>query len=64
VFLRQALLAGTVHAPYRGPATFKARDMSYLNCVHGTLERFHGAEEISQGGKKLFELHYSGGVLR
>ena len=63
-FLRQALLAGHVDTPYRGPASFEASGMTYLNRVHGTLERFHGHEEILQGGKTLFELRYCGGMLR
>lgn len=63
-FLRQALLAGQVDSPYRGPASFEASGMNYLNRAHGTLARFHGDEEISQGGKTLFEFRYSGGMLQ
>jgi hypothetical protein len=63
-FLRQALLAVNRNLPYRGPASFSIGDMMYLNRVEGALDRFHGTEEISERGSTLYELHYSGGLLR
>jgi len=63
-FLRQALLAVEVSAPYRGPAMFTAGEMTYRNDIDGTLARFHGLEQISQRGAVLYELRYSGGLLR
>lgn len=63
-FLRQALLAGTVEMLYRGPAFFAVGDMTYRNNVEGALDRFHGSEVISHGASTLFELRYSGGLLR
>jgi hypothetical protein len=63
-FLRQALLACDVSAPYRGPVTFARDEMTYRNDVDGTLARFHGVEQISQHGAVLYELRYSGGLLR
>src|SRR5262245_16970292 len=63
-FLRQALLACDVSAPYRGPATFTRDEMTYRNDVDGTIASFHGVEQISQDGVVLCELHYSGGLLR
>jgi len=63
-FLRQALLAGDVSAPYRGPAEFAGGDMTYQNDVHGTLAQFHGLEQISKRSAVLYELRYSGGLLR
>lgn len=63
-FLRQALLAATVDRPYRGPPVFAVGDMIYRNDVVGGLELFHGIELISKGGAALYELRYSGGLLR
>jgi Domain of unknown function (DUF5680) len=63
-FLRQALLAGEVSAPYRGPVLFERDRMTYRNDVDGTLACFHGVEKISQHGAVLYELRYSGGLLR
>jgi hypothetical protein len=63
-FLRQALLAVSVDIPYRGPVSFAAGDMSYRNAVEGALERFQGSETILRGGSTLYELRYSGGLLR
>jgi hypothetical protein len=63
-FLRQALLAVDRNSPYRGPASFSIGDKRYLNRVEGALDRFHGSEEISERNSTLYELHYSGGLLR
>jgi hypothetical protein len=63
-FLRKALLASNTDMPYRGPASFIAGDMTYLNNVEGALVRFHGTERISTSGSMLFELRYSGGLVR
>jgi hypothetical protein len=63
-FLRQALSAVNRDLPYRGPASFSVGDKKYLNRVEGALDRFHGTEEISERDRTLYELHYSGGLLR
>jgi hypothetical protein len=63
-FLRKALLVSDIEMPYRGPATFDIGEMSYLNQVEGELSRFHGVERISKRGSVLYELHYSGGLVR
>ena len=63
-FLRQALLACDVSAPYRGPTTFVGDEMTYRNDVNGTIASFHGVEQISRDGAVLYELRYSGGLLR
>jgi len=63
-FLRQALLACDVSAPYRGPATLAEERMTYRNDVNGTIANFHGVEQISQDGAVLYELRYGGGLLR
>ncbi|SEN17667.1 DUF5680 domain-containing protein [Bradyrhizobium sp. OK095] len=64
-FLRQALLAISVEEPYRGPRLFELARMVYRNEVEGGLDRFHGVETIArQNGEPLYELRYSGGLLR
>ncbi|WP_441236951.1 DUF5680 domain-containing protein [Bradyrhizobium sp. 930_D9_N1_4] len=64
-FLRQALLGVSVAEPYRGPRLFEQADMVYRNEVEGGLERFHGVEAILRhDGAPLYELRYSGGLLR
>ena len=64
-FLRQALLAVRLEQPFRGPPLFEQPDMIYRNEVEGGLDRFHGVETIARhGGPVLYELRYSGGLLR
>jgi hypothetical protein len=64
-FLRQALLGVSVAEPYRGPRRFEQAGMVYCNEVEGALDRFHGVETIArQDGALLYELRYSGGLLR
>jgi len=64
-FLRQALLGVSVAEPYRGPRLFGQAGMIYRNEVEGALGRFHGVETIArQNGAPLYELRYSGGLLR
>jgi hypothetical protein len=63
-FLRRALSAVEPALPFRGPTVFRADELSYENNVVGTIARFHGTERISQSDRELYELHYSGGLLR
>ena len=63
-FLRQALLRVGGDRPYRGPPIFTAGDMTYRCDVEGAIARFQGNETISQGGAIIYELCYSGGLLR
>ena len=63
-FLRKALLAAETHMPYRSPTSFTIGELTYLNRAEGALDRFYGTEQISQCGLALFELRYSGGLLR
>ncbi|RXH25053.1 MULTISPECIES: DUF5680 domain-containing protein [Bradyrhizobium] len=63
--LRQALLGVRAEQPYRGPPLFEQAGMVYRSEVEGALGRFHGVETIAwQDGTKLYELRYSGGLLR
>lgn len=64
-FLREALLGVSVDEPYRGPRLFEKAGMIYRNEVEGALDRFHGIEMIARhDGTRLYELRYSGGLLR
>jgi hypothetical protein len=64
-FLRQALLGVSVAEPYRGPRLFEQAGMVYRNEVEGALDRFHGVETIARhGGAAMYDLRYSGGLLR
>jgi hypothetical protein len=64
-FLRQALLGVSVEEPFRGPRLFEQADMIYRNEAEGGLDRFHGIETIARhDGATLYELRYSGGLLR
>ncbi|MCP3388747.1 DUF5680 domain-containing protein [Bradyrhizobium sp. CCGB12] len=64
-FLREALLGVSVDEPYRGPRLFEQAGMIYRNEVEGALDRFHGIEMIARhDGTPLYELRYSGGLLR
>jgi hypothetical protein len=64
-FLRRALLGVSVEEPFRGPRLFEQADMIYSNEAEGGLDRFHGIETIARhDGATLYELRYSGGLLR
>jgi hypothetical protein len=64
-FLRRALLGVSVEEPFRGPRLFEQADMIYRNEAEGGLYRFHGIETIARhDGATLYELRYSGGLLR
>jgi hypothetical protein len=64
-FLRRALLGVSVEEPFRGPRLFEQADMIYRNEAEGGLDRFHGIETIARhDGATLYELRYSGGLLR
>jgi hypothetical protein len=63
-FLQAALRHAPAEHPYRGPALWQAADFTYSNEIHGDLERFWGIEAISYQDVAVYQLHYSGGVLR
>jgi hypothetical protein len=64
-FLRQALLGVNADEPYRGPRRFEQAGMVYRNEVEGALDHVHGVETIARhDGALLYELRYSGGLLR
>jgi Domain of unknown function (DUF5680) len=47
-FLRRALLAGHIDKPYRGPDVLVEGDMTYRNCVEGTLLAFQRRGSLKQ----------------
>lgn len=63
-FLQVALHQAPAEHPYRGPAVWEQGDLVYSSEIHGDLERFWGMEAISHQGVAVYQLHYSGGVLR
>ena len=63
-FLQAALLHAPAEHPYRGPALWEQDDLVYSNEIHGDLERFWGMEAIGYQDVAVYQLHYSGGVLR
>lgn len=62
-FLKEALKHVTLEQPYRGPESFHQGDYYYHNCVEGSMECFHGKEEIFYQDIKIYECYYHGGVL-
>ncbi|MBB1091373.1 hypothetical protein HUU61_08715 [Rhodopseudomonas palustris] len=63
-FLRRALAAVDPALPFRGPQFIRDGGLAYENSAVGTLSRFHGLETISCNDRKVYALHYSGGLLR
>lgn len=63
-FLTSALRKVPQSAPYRGPSSYTDRDFNYKNRILGDVHRFSGVEIISFKGIQIYQLHYSGGVLR
>jgi uncharacterized protein DUF5680 len=63
-FLRRALLRVPDSPPYRGPAMFQERDFVSVNRWEGDPEHFRGVERIALAGQPIYQLHYTGGVLR
>jgi hypothetical protein len=63
-FLRAALLQAPELLPLRGPASLSAGQLQYSCVVTGELVRFHGTELISIAGSPVYELNFSGGMLK
>jgi len=64
VFLGEALRAIPPEQPFRGPKGFESRGFCYTNRVLGDFERFSGTETISDADLSVYQLNYSGGLLR
>ena len=63
-FLRQALLAIRDDRPFRGPPQFENESFRYVNTSSGDVAEFHGEEQISRAGVKVYGLRYQGGIVR
>ena len=64
--LRPALMKvgeDTSVIPVRGISRFENNDYTYTFKQSGTLEKFDGIEQIYKGGKLIYELHCSGGII-
>lgn len=63
-FLKKALLKVEIDSPFRGGASFKSGDLSYVNENNGSLNEFQGLETVFYKDKKVYELHYQGGAIK
>jgi len=63
-FLAAALREVPESAPYRGPDTFRQGDFNYINRILGAVSRFSGVETITFQDIPIYQLHYSGGLLK
>ena len=62
--LQAALRQVAPERPYRGPSTFRQGIYSYVDKSEGDVHRFSGIEAIARGDEIVYQLRYSGGVLR
>ncbi len=63
-FLRAALRRVTPERPYRGPSQWGEGAYGYTDESQGDIERFWGVETITQAEQVVYQLRYSGGLLR
>lgn len=63
-FLQQAMSQVKEDRPFRGPRSFKAQDLEYVDESQGTVERFTGVERILHKGREIYRLDYHGGSVK
>jgi hypothetical protein len=63
-FLRKALRLVNDDDIYRGPSEYKDGSYFYLNEVSGQIDNFWGHETIRKSGRLIYELRYSGGIIK
>lgn len=63
-FLRASLRQVAAERPYRGPRTFRQGEYSYRDESQGEVDCFWGVETITYQDQQVYQLHYSGGLLR
>jgi hypothetical protein len=63
-FLRAALRQVAADRPYRGPSTFRQGEYIYRDESQGEVDDFWGVETITHQDQQIYQLHYSGGLLR
>jgi hypothetical protein len=62
--LRAAFREVVTERPYRGPSRFRQGEYHYRDESQGEVDCFWGAETITHQGQQVYQLHYSGGLLR
>ena len=62
-FLKEALFNVPATKPFRGPEHFSKDNYTYKCKVDGSFEYFQGYEEIFYFDKKIYELHFHGGII-
>lgn len=63
-FLKGALRNVDESHPFRGPSSYQKDHFVYTTTLDGDMHSFQGREVISVDGRKIYELHYSGGITR
>jgi hypothetical protein len=63
-FLRVALGKVSKENIFRGPEIVKGGDKEYINESDGTIEFFSGSEYITINNKRVYHLHYNGGIIK
>lgn len=63
-FLKEALMAVSKDAPFRGPEIYTRGDYLYHCKVDGGFSWFQGYEEIFYLDQKIYECIFHGGILR
>jgi hypothetical protein len=62
--LRAALQQVEPERPYRGPKLFQQDVLVYKNESQDDIECFWGVETITNNGNLVYQLRYSGGLVR
>ena len=61
--LKEALMLVDESSPFRGPGHHMRGDFEYKCRCRGTVEFFHGVENILHKGKEVYKLFFHGGML-
>lgn len=63
-FLQVAMRQVQPERPYRGPQSFRQGDYEYRDESQGEVDTFWGLETITRQGLAVYQLRYSGGLIR
>ncbi len=63
-FLGVALRAVPQQTPFRGPENLIQDEFEYTNRILGSFKRFSGVETIAYQAIPVYQLHYSGGLIK
>jgi hypothetical protein len=61
--LQKALRQMPEEAPFRGPEELNEGEFTYTNKWEGDAEKYSGKEQITQGGKLIYQASYLGGLV-